>query len=123
MLFQTCMTSIVWKENTIEVIWLPNVDKGSGLPNEVLLIFHYLKIPILHIDYYSNVWKHSKQKALKLTQYFDLKFISEYVFHMNAVLVTVYVFTKEISREYCSHISTTSSFALFAFVLWKENLI
>ncbi len=55
MLFQTCMTSIVWKENTIEVIWLPNVDKGSSLPNEVLLIFHYLKIPILHIDYYSNV--------------------------------------------------------------------
>ncbi len=55
MLFQTCMTSIVWKENTIEVIWLPNVDKGSGLPNEVLLIFHYLKIPILHVDYYSNV--------------------------------------------------------------------
>lgn len=114
MLFQTCMTSIVWKWNTIEVFWLPNDDKGSGLPNEVtvLLIFHYLKITILHIDYHSNVWKHSKKIALKLTQYFDLKFIYEYVFHMNTVLVTVSVFTKEVSRDYYSHISTAFSFAL-----------
>lgn len=45
---------------------------------------------------------------------------------MDAVLVTVSVFTKEICREYYSHIDTAASIsisALFAFMLWKENLI